>query len=141
MNALLSFIYSIGTGDCVAALEGVGLDPQCGFLHVLRPGRPALALDIVEEFRAVVYDRLALSLVNRKEIGPDAFITRDGGACMLNADGRKLVLAALQRRKKEEVHHPLLKEKVPIGLLPHLQARLLARSLRGDIPIYPPFLA
>jgi CRISPR-associated protein Cas1 len=140
LNALLSFVYSIATSDCVAALEGVGLDPQCGFLHVLRPGRPALALDLVEEFRSIILDRFCLTLVNRKQIRPSDFDERPGGSVMLNADGRKKVLAELQRRKAVEVQHPLLAQKVPIGLLPHLQARLLARTLRGDLTHYPPYV-
>jgi CRISPR-associated protein Cas1 len=118
----------------------VGLDPQCGFLHVLRPGRPALALDLVEEFRSIILDRFCLTLVNRKQIRPSDFDERPGGSVMLNADGRKKVLAELQRRKAVEVQHPLLAQKVPIGLLPHLQARLLARTLRGDLTHYPPYV-
>lgn len=141
INALISFLYSMGTSDCVAALEGVGLDPQVGYLHVLRPGRPALALDLVEEFRAILLDRLALNMVNRKEIKPDDFDVREGGAVLLNKEGRKKVLAAYQLRKKEEVPHSLLKSKVPMGLLPHLQARLLARHLRGDTEFYTPWIA
>ncbi len=139
MNALLSFLYSLGTTDCVSALEGVGLDPQCGFLHVLRPGRPGLALDLIEEFRSVILDRLALTLVNRKEIAVADFDSHQGGSVMLNEQGRKKVLTAYQRRKQEEVLHLSVKTKVPIGLLPHLQARLFARYLRGDIDHYPPY--
>lgn len=139
MNALLSFVYSVATHDCVSALEGVGLDPQCGFLHVLRPGRPALALDLVEEFRSVILDRLCLSLVNRREVVPSDLAEREGGSWALTDDGRKKVLVAYQNRKKQEVTHPLLPGKVPIGLLPHLQARLLARHLRGDLGHYPPY--
>ena len=139
MNALLSFVYSLATNDCVSALEGVGLDPQCGFLHVLRPGRPALALDLVEEFRSVILDRLCLTLVNRKEIQPTDLVKREGGSWSLTDDGRKKMLVAYQSRKKEEVRHPLLPNKVPIGLLPHLQARLLARCLRGELGLYPPY--
>lgn len=139
MNALLSFLYSLGTSDCVSALEGVGLDPQCGFLHALRPGRPALALDLIEEFRSVFLDRLALTLVNRKEIVAGDFNLFEGGSVMLNDAGRKKVLVAYQKRKKDEVHHAAVKSKVPVGLLPHLQARLLARFLRGDLDYYPPY--
>lgn len=127
-----------GRGDL--KYERVGLDPQCGFLHVLRPGRPALALDLVEEFRSIILDRFCLTLVNRKQIRPSDFDERPGGSVMLNADGRKKVLAELQRRKAVEVQHPLLAQKVPIGLLPHLQARLLARTLRGDLTHYPPYV-
>lgn len=139
MNALLSFVYSLATNDCAAALEGVGLDPQCGFLHVLRPGRPALALDLVEEFRSVIFDRLCLTLVNRKEIQRADLVEREGGSWSLTDDARKKVLIAYQNRKKEEVRHSLLPSKVPIGLLPHLQARLLARFLRGELGHYPPY--
>lgn len=140
MNALLSFLYSIATSDCVAALEGVGLDPQLGFLHAVRPGRPALALDLVEELRAVIMDRLALGLINRKQVTPSHFEEREGGSWFLSADGRKIVLAAMQKRKQEEVRHRLFKEPVPIGLLPHVQARILARFLRGEIPSYLPYM-
>lgn len=139
-NALISFLYALATGDCRAALETVGLDPQLGFLHAVRPGRPALALDLVEEFRAPLADRLALTLVNRGQIEPKHFDEREGGAILLNDEGRKLVIGAWQTRKQEEITHPLLKQPVPVGLLPQLQARLLARKLRGDIPHYVPFL-
>lgn len=140
MNALLSFLYSLGVGDCAGALQGVGLDPQAGFLHALRPGRPALALDLVEEFRAILHDRLALTLVNRNELSADDFSEREGGAVLLTDEGRKKVLVAYQKRKQAEVPHRLLKTKVPVGLLPHLQARLLARHLRGDSQTYEPYL-
>ncbi len=143
VNALLSFLYALLTADCTAACEGVGLDPQFGFLHALRPGRPALALDLMEEFRPLLADRLALTLINRRQIRPEHFEVREGvGESVLLTDaGRKIVLEAYQNRKKEEVPHPLLKEKAPLGLLPHLQARLLARHLRGDLESYLPFLA
>ena len=140
-NCLMSFLYSLWTTDCVSALEGVGLDPQFGFLHVLRPGRPALALDLVEEFRSVIIDRLALALVNRKQVQASDFQERDGGAVLLTDDGRKKVLAEFQRRKQVEVAHRLFKERVPIGLLPHIQARILCRHLRGDIPHYDPYVS
>lgn len=140
MNALLSFLYTLVTGDCSAAVEGVGLDPQVGFLHCLRPGRPALALDLVEEFRAVLADRVALTLVNRRQLGRTDFEERPGGAVSLTEAGRKTVLVAYQQRKQEELTHPVTREKTPLGLLPHVQARLLARFLRGDIEVYPPFL-
>lgn len=140
MNALLSFVYSLATSDCVAALEGVGLDPQVGFLHVLRPGRPALALDLIEEFRSVILDRFCLTLVNRKQIIPTDFDEREGGSCLLNDQGRKKVLSAYSARKKEEIRHELFKEKIPVGLLFHVQARILARTLRGDIPGYRPYM-
>lgn len=138
-NALLGFVYSLATSDCVSALEGVGLDPQFGFLHVLRPGRPALALDLVEEFRSVVLDRLVLTMINRRQIVGGDFEERDGGAVLLTDDGRRKLLGVYQERKGLEVRHALLKEKVPLGLLPHLQARLLARHLRGDLPHYVPW--
>jgi CRISPR-associated protein Cas1 len=139
VNAVLSFVYTLLTSDCTSALEGVGLDPQVGYLHALRPGRPALALDLVEEFRSYVADRLALTLINRRELTAADFEVRPGGGVLLTAAGRKTVLTALQRRKMEEVSHPLLQQNTPIGLIPHLQARVLARHLRGDLPTYLPF--
>lgn len=139
-NALLSLLYTLLTTDCTGATEGVGLDPQFGYLHVLRPGRPALALDLVEELRAALADRLVLTLINRREIRPHHFEERPGGGTLLTADGRKLVLAAYQQRKQRTTPHLLMKESVPLGLVPHLQARLLARYLRGDLEEYPPFL-
>jgi CRISPR-associated protein Cas1 len=140
MNALLSFLYTLLTADCVAAVEGVGLDPQVGYLHTLRPGRPALALDLVEEFRSVLADRLALTLINRRQLTAGDFEERPGGAVSLTEKGRRTVLTAYQERKKEEMTHPVLGEKTPFGLLPHVQARLLARHLRGDLEAYPAFL-
>ena len=143
VNALLSFLYALLSSDCTAACEGVGLDPQFGFLHALRPGRPSLALDLMEEFRPILADRLVLTLINRKQIRPEHFDQREeaGESVLLTEAGRKIVLGAYQDRKKEEVPHPLLKEKAPLGLLPHLQARLLARHLRGDLDGYIPFAA
>jgi CRISP-associated protein Cas1 len=140
INALLSFAYTLLANECVAACEGVGLDPQMGFSHVMRPGRPSLALDLMEELRSIVADRLVLSLVNRGQVKPTDFIDRPGGGVYLTEDARKDFLAAYQKRKQEEVTHPILESKVPIGLLCHVQARLLARHLRGDIPQYPPFI-
>jgi CRISPR-associated protein Cas1 len=140
VNALISFLYTMLLNDCISALEGVGLDPQMGFLHVPRPGRPSLGLDLMEEFRAFLADRLALTLINRQQITKDHFDPRPGGAVYLNETGRKAVVAAYQKRKQEEVDHPLLAEKTPIGLLPHLQARLLARHLRGDLESYIPYI-
>ncbi len=142
VNALLSFLYALLTNDCTAALEGVGLDPQMGFLHAMRPGRPALALDLVEEYRAGVADRLALTLINRRQLRPEHFTVREdaGDSVLLNDEGRKAVLTAYQQRKEETVLHRFLKEPVPLGLVPHLQARLLARYLRGDLAQYEPFL-
>ncbi len=140
VNALLGFVYALLTTQCTAALEGVGLDPQVGFLHALRPGRNALALDLIEEFRAWWADRMALSLLNRKQLTPKHFEERPGGAVLLNEEGRKVVIVAFQTRRQETVQHPLFKEPVPVGLLPHIQARLMARFLRGDLPEYPSFV-
>jgi CRISPR-associated protein Cas1 len=139
MNALLSFLYTMLVHDYISAAEGVGLDPQVGFLHSLRPGRPALALDLMEEMRPLLPDRLAVSLVNLKQITTDDFETRHGGAVLLNDKGRKKVIIAYQQRKQEEMSHLLLKEEIPFGLVPHIQARLLARLLRGDIGEYVPY--
>lgn len=139
INALLSFVYSLLMNDCRSAVEACGLDPQIGFLHVVRPGRAALALDLMEEFRAFA-DRLVLSLINRGQVGADDFVVREGGAVLLEGDARKTVLVAYQERKQENLTHPLLCETVPFGLLPHIQARLLARTLRGDTAEYPPYL-
>lgn len=140
-NALLSFLYALLLGDCVAATEGVGLDPQMGFLHALRPGRPALGLDLMEELRSVVAERLVLTLINRRQISAAHFVTRPGGAVSLTDDGRREVIVAYQKRKQEEVQHPVTEQQVPIGLIPHVQARLLARVLRGDMEDYLPFLS
>lgn len=139
LNALLSFLYTLLTHDTVGACEGVGLDPQMGFLHAERPGRPSLALDLMEEFRSVIADRLALSLINLKQINGKGFKTTESGAVVMDDETRKTVLVAYQKRKQEEIMHPYLQEKAAIGLLPHLQALLLARHLRGDIDAYPPF--
>jgi CRISP-associated protein Cas1 len=140
INALLSFAYTLLANECVAACEGVGLDPQMGFSHVMRPGRPSLALDLMEELRSVVADRLVLSLVNRGQVKPSDFVDRPGGGVYLKDQARQDFLIAYQNRKKEEVTHSILESKVPVGLLCHVQARLLARHLRGDIPQYPPFI-
>lgn len=139
LNALLSFLYTLLTHDAVGACEGVGLDPQMGFLHAMRPGRPSLALDLIEELRPVIADRLALSLINLKQINGKGFKTTETGAVVMDDETRKAVLVAYQKRKQEEIMHPYLREKAPIGLLLHLQALLLARHLRGDIDGYPPF--
>ncbi|MBP2316283.1 type I-C CRISPR-associated endonuclease Cas1c [Azospirillum soli] len=140
VNCLLSFAYTLLTHDVRGALEAVGLDPQVGFLHADRPGRPSLALDLVEEFRAPFADRLVLTLINRQELGPNDFEIGETGAVTLTDDARKAVLVAYQKRKKEELTHPFLNEKLPFGLMWHVQARLLARHLRGDLDAYPPFL-
>ncbi|MBD3777058.1 type I-C CRISPR-associated endonuclease Cas1c [Sulfuricurvum sp.] len=139
-NALLSFLYSIIGNDISAALQGVGLDPQVGFLHLDRPGRDSLAQDLLEEFRAWYADRLVLSLINRKQIKANDFVIEASGAVKLKDDSRKEVLVALQNRKQETVIHPYMNEEVPIGLLPHVQAMLLSRHLRGDLAEYPPFV-
>ena len=141
VNAVLSFLYTLLTHDCRSALESCGLDPQCGFLHRDRPGRPSLALDLMEEFRPIFADRAALTLLNRQQIQVKDFETKENGAVLLKADSRKTVLHHWQERKQAEVLHPLLEEKVSLGLLPHLQARLLTRHLRGDLDAYPAFLA
>lgn len=139
VNALLSFLYTLLTHDCRSAAESVGLDSAVGFLHRDRPGRPSLALDLMEELRPVFADRLALSLINRRQLRSGDFETRDGGAVLLSETGRKTVLTAWQERKKEERRHPFLDETAPLGLVPYLQAQLLARHLRGDLDAYPPW--
>ena len=144
-NALLSFLYAMWMNDCRSALEAAGLDPQVGFLHALRPGRAALALDLMEEFRPFA-DRLALTLINRDQIDADGFDLREGGAVSLQGDARKTVVVAYQERKQEVITHPLLKEPIALGLVPLLQARLMARAIRGESDIegaecgYVPFL-
>jgi CRISPR-associated protein Cas1 len=140
MNALLSFLYTLLVHDVQSALEGVGLDPAVGFLHRHRPGRPSLALDLMEELRAFLADRAALSLVNRQQVKATGFSRSESGAVTMDDDTRKVVLVAWQKRKKEEITHPFLQEKIEIGLIPHVQAMLLARFLRGDLDAYPPFL-
>jgi CRISPR-associated protein Cas1 len=139
VNALLSFLYTLLTHDCRSAAESVGLDPAVGFLHRDRPGRPSLALDLMEELRPILADRLALSLINRRQLRSGDFETRDGGAVLLSETGRRTVLTAWQERKKEERRHPFLDESAPLGLVPYLQAQLLARHLRGDLDAYPPW--
>ncbi|MCF7847858.1 MAG: type I-C CRISPR-associated endonuclease Cas1c [Kiritimatiellales bacterium] len=140
VNALLSFTYTLLVHDCRSALEAVGLDPGVGYLHTDRPGRPSLALDLMEEFRAFLADRLVLSLINRRQIQPKDFNDSAGGAVSMTDPARKTLLAAWQKRKQEEITHPYLEEKCKVGLLPHLQAQLLARHLRGDLEAYPPFI-
>lgn len=139
MNALLSFLYAMWMNDCRSACEAAGLDPQLGFLHAVRPGRAALALDLMEEFRPLA-DRLALTLVNRGQLGERDFATREGGAVLLEGDARKAVVVAYQERKQEALTHPLLAESVPLGVVPLVQARLLARHVRGEASGYVPFL-
>lgn len=140
VNALLSFLYTLLAHDTQSALETVGLDPCVGFLHRDRPGRASLALDIMEEFRAFMVDRLALSLINRKQIAAKGFTIKESGGVIMDNDTRKEVLIAWQKRKQEEITHPFLNEKINIGLLPYVQSLLLARYLRGDLEAYPPFL-
>jgi len=138
MNAIMSFLYALLANDMRSALEGVGLDPARGFLHALRPGRASLALDIMEEFRSPLCDRLALSMVNLKQLS-SAHFTQDFSGVTMSDDAKKIILTSWQKRKKEIIMHPYLSEKLEIGLLPHVQALLLARYLRGDIETYPPF--
>lgn len=140
MNAMLSFLYALLRADCEAALQGVGLDPQVGYLHALRPGRPSLALDMMEELRAPLVDRLALSMVNRRQVRPEEFVEHLGGAVYLGDEARRRVITAYQERKAEEVPHQLLARKMPLGLVPHVQARLLARHIRGELDVYVPYI-
>jgi CRISP-associated protein Cas1 len=140
VNALLSFAYTLLAHDCVGACEAVGLDPQAGFLHADRPGRPGLALDIMEEFRPFFADRLVLTLINRQQVKAEGFKKTESGAVTMSPETKKEVLKAYQERKREELLHPFLDEKVSLGLLPYIQARLLARHLRGDLDGYPPFV-
>ncbi|MDP2107175.1 MAG: CRISPR-associated endonuclease Cas1, partial [Desulfobulbaceae bacterium] len=139
MNALLSFLYTLLMHDVRSALETVGLDPGVGFLHRDRPGRPGLALDMMEELRPVLADRLALSLVNRLQIKGKGFTTTETGAVKMDDGTRKELLVAYQKRKQEELMHPFINEKVALGMLPFVQAMLLSRYLRGDLDGYPPF--
>ncbi len=139
VNALLSFIYMLLVNDLRSAMETTGLDPQVGFLHRLRPGRPSLALDLMEEFRAYIADRVALNLINLKQLNKNDFEVRETGEIRISDKGRKEVLVAYQKKKDEVIEHPFLGEKTTVGLLPHIQAMLLARYIRGDISEYPPF--
>lgn len=140
VNAMLSFAYTLLTHEVVAALESVGLDPQVGFLHGERPGRPSLALDLMEELRPHLADRLVLTLINRQQVAPEGFVCKENGAVLMDEDTRKIVITHWQKRKAEELVHPYLGEKIPLGLIPYTQAILLARHLRGDIEDYPPFI-
>jgi CRISPR-associated protein Cas1 len=139
MNALLSFLYAMLMNDVRSAVESVGLDPQIGFLHAVRPGRAALALDLMEELRPLLADRLALTLVNRRQIGAADFDEHPGGAVTLKGDSRRAVVTAYQERKQENLTHPLLDSSLALGLVPFVQARLLARAVRGDAEGYQPF--
>ncbi|OGL49306.1 MAG: CRISPR-associated endonuclease Cas1, partial [Candidatus Schekmanbacteria bacterium RIFCSPLOWO2_02_FULL_38_14] len=140
VNCLLSFLYTILMHDVRSALESVGLDPAVGFLHRDRPGRYGLALDLMEEFRPFLADRLTLSLINLCQVQGKGFQKKESGAVWMDDDTRKTVLVAYQKRKQDEILHPFLNEKVTIGLLFHTQALLMARYLRGDIDNYPPFI-
>lgn len=140
MNALLSFAYVLLSNDCASALESVGLDSYVGFMHRDRPGRTSLALDLMEELRAPMADRLCITLVNNRVLQDKHFERQESGAVFLGEDGRKLFLSAWQTKKKEEITHPYLKEKMAWGLVPYVQSLLLARCLRGDLDGYPPFL-
>ncbi|MBR1431981.1 type I-C CRISPR-associated endonuclease Cas1c [Ruminococcus sp.] len=140
VNALLSFAYSMATGMCTSALESVGLDPYVGFMHTDRPGRRSLALDMVEEIRSVLCDRFVLTLINKRLVSSDDFVKREDGAVLLTEDGRKNFFSAWQKRKSEELKHPFIEEKVEWGMLPYVQAMLLARYIRGDLDCYPPFM-
>jgi len=139
VNALLSFVYMLLKNDAQSALESVGLDPAAGYLHTLRPGRPSLALDLMEELRAPLCDRFVISLLNLKQIKSNDFDTTNG-EYRLRDDARRLVIREWQLRKKEQITHPFLKEKIEIGLIPYCQAMLLARHMRGDLDGYPPFI-
>jgi CRISPR-associated protein Cas1 len=139
-NCLLSFLYALVRHDCIAALTATGLDPFVGFLHADRPNRPSLALDLMEEFRPWLADRLAVTLINRQQIRPDHFAVREGGAVEFTEAGRKLVIKAYQERKQESMTHPYLDQNLRLGQMPFIQARLLARQLRGDLPDYLPLI-
>ena len=140
VNAMLSFVYTLIANDVAAALESVGLDPYVGFMHTLRPGRTSLALDMMEELRAYLGDRLVLSMINRKQVTKKDFIRQGDESFVMSDSCRKELLNTWQKRKKEMIEHPYLKEKIPIGLLPYTQAMLLARFLREDLDDYPVFL-
>jgi CRISPR-associated protein Cas1 len=139
INALLSFVYTLLVHECRSALETVGLDPAVGFLHRDRPGRPSLALDLMEELRPYIADRIVLSLINRQQVTPDSFTVSEGGGIFMKDAARKTLLETWQKRKAEEITHPFLDEKIEVGLIAYSQALLLARYMRGDIESYPPF--
>jgi CRISPR-associated protein Cas1 len=138
LNSLLGFAYALILHDCCSALAAAGLDPSVGFLHADRPGKPSLGLDLMEEFRPLVADRLVLALVNRKQIAAGDFEFREGGAVEMSPAARKTFVSAYQQRKQENVTHPVTETQTRIGLLPFMQAKLLARHIRGDLPAYPP---
>ncbi len=139
INALLSFTYSMLANECAGAAYSVGLDPYVGFMHRDRPGRKSLALDLMEELRSPVADRFVLTLINKRQIGAEEFIEMENHAVVLKEDARKIVIQKWQEAKQEMIQHPFLKEKIPAGLIPYVQAMLLARYLRGDLDAYPPF--
>lgn len=139
VNAMLSFVYTLLVHDTTSALEAAGLDPYVGFFHKDRPGRPGLALDLMEEFRPFIADRLVLSLINLQQVKPSGFKITESGGVIMDDDTRKIVISAYQKRKQDELKHPFLQETMPVGLLPFMQAMLLARYLRNDIDNYPPF--
>jgi len=140
VNALLSFVYTLLMHEVRSALESVGLDPCVGFLHTDRPGRQSLALDMMEELRPYLADRLVLSLINRKQVAPKGFIKRDAGGIIMDEETRRVVISAWQKRKQEEIVHPFMQASIPIGLLPYCQALLMARYIRGDMDNYPVFV-
>lgn len=140
VNALLSFCYSITANECASALEAVGLDPYVGFLHTDRPGRKSLALDLMEEIRSIYCDRFVISLINLRQINGDGFYIKENGAVIMTDETRKVVLTSWHKRRQEEIIHPFLGEKCELGLLPFIQAQLLARYIRGDIDDYPPYI-
>lgn len=139
-NAVLSFLYSLLAHDCAAALETVGLDPQVGFLHRIRPGRSSLALDLMEELRPYLVDRLTLSLINTRQIDGRDFVVKESGGVLMTDEGRKKIIDAWQTRKQQEIMHPYFEERISVGLIAYAQAMLLARCIRGDIDGYPAFV-
>ncbi|MCK8824002.1 type I-C CRISPR-associated endonuclease Cas1c [Fuchsiella alkaliacetigena] len=140
VNAMLSYLYVLLCHDCRSGLEGVGLDPQVGYLHAIRPGKPALALDLMEELRPILVERSVITLINREQVKEKDFNKKPGGAIEMTEECRKTIIKHYQQKKLEEVYHPVLEKKVPYGLIPHIQARFLARAIRGDIDYYPAFL-
>jgi CRISPR-associated protein Cas1 len=140
VNAMLSFVYTLLAANCASSLETVGLDPYVGFLHRDRPGRASLALDLMEELRPVLADRFVLSMINRREVNKDMFLIKENGAVEITDDGRKVILSAWQSKKADKIKHPYLDENIEWGIVPYVQALLLARYIRGDIEGYPPFL-
>ncbi|MCX7639549.1 MAG: type I-C CRISPR-associated endonuclease Cas1c [Pyrinomonadaceae bacterium] len=140
INCLISFLYALICHDCIAALTAVGFDPFVGYLHADRPNRPSLALDLMEEFRPILADRLAITLINRLQIQPEDFFKHEGGAVELTQDGRKKIIAAYQTKKQETITHPILQQEIYYGQVFFIQARILARHVRGDTPKYYPFI-